>query len=279
MTGKKANAVVTASISHGKVENLPYVMYAIAELELEAMDRTKEQLKNVDGLAANMAQIGQISPIVITRRDGGKAKVIAGKRRVMAAKKLGWKELKATVLDVDDKNLPISVVSDNLFNAPPEPLLQAHIFNNLLAAKVFRSQNELAKASGIEQSLISRRIKLLEADQEIQDSITSGEISQSTIATKPKQEVKKITKKELQQEQTEGKMFKLPPEILLPADGATEKSPYDIRVGKHDITFKVTLRLEDIKANGLTGTLCKEIKRVGDDEVSAAIIKFAKETF
>src|SRR5262245_46874780 len=54
--------------------------------------RHRRDLGDVAGLAANIAELGLLHPIVVNS---------AGERRLEAAKLLGWKEVPATVIDLD----------------------------------------------------------------------------------------------------------------------------------------------------------------------------------
>jgi ParB family chromosome partitioning protein len=60
--------------------------------------RHRKDLGDVDGLAASIAELGLLHPIVVTP-DG---KLIAGERRLTACKQLGWTEVPITVVDLDD---------------------------------------------------------------------------------------------------------------------------------------------------------------------------------
>src|SRR5215831_17083527 len=59
--------------------------------------RHRKDMGDIDGLAASMAELGLLHPIVV-RPDGT---LIAGERRLRAAKELGWTEIPATVVDLN----------------------------------------------------------------------------------------------------------------------------------------------------------------------------------
>jgi len=58
--------------------------------------RHRKDIGDLDGLAASMAELGLLQPIVV-RPDG---KLIAGERRLRAAKQLGWTEIPINVVDL-----------------------------------------------------------------------------------------------------------------------------------------------------------------------------------
>ena len=103
-------AVGTGSGSKGKSGRPPYsppkphrkppgqtaVTVAISSIKIGK--RFRKEFGDIAGLAAEIDEVGLLQPVVI-RRD---RTLIAGARRIAAAKKLGWKTIPATVIDLDD---------------------------------------------------------------------------------------------------------------------------------------------------------------------------------
>ncbi|NLJ45880.1 MAG: ParB N-terminal domain-containing protein [Treponema sp.] len=61
--------------------------------------RVRKDPGDIDALAASMNAHGLLHPIVLDRRN----RLIAGGRRLAAAKKLGWRTINALIIDADDK--------------------------------------------------------------------------------------------------------------------------------------------------------------------------------
>src|SRR5690349_19827099 len=61
-------------------------------------ERHRRDLGDIDGLAASIAQVGLLHPVVV-RPDGV---TIAGARRLAAVKRLGWGKVPVRVIDLDD---------------------------------------------------------------------------------------------------------------------------------------------------------------------------------
>lgn len=59
--------------------------------------RVRKDYGDIDGLAASIADLGLLHPVVITKDD----KLIAGARRLRACKKLGWTAIPVHVVDID----------------------------------------------------------------------------------------------------------------------------------------------------------------------------------
>jgi len=64
----------------------------ISEIKVE--NRHRQDLGDIDGLAASIATLGLLHPLVVN----GDGKLIAGERRMEAVKKLGWSEVPVTVV-------------------------------------------------------------------------------------------------------------------------------------------------------------------------------------
>jgi ParB family chromosome partitioning protein len=61
--------------------------------------RIRKDLREIAGLVESMRSFGQLSPIIVNRQN----ELIAGNRRLEAAKSLGWNSIDAIVIDKDDE--------------------------------------------------------------------------------------------------------------------------------------------------------------------------------
>ena len=73
------------------------------EIALIDIDRDRRQRREIktDGLRESMKNIGLIQAIVVERAEGGRAKLMAGERRLTAAKELGTARSWATVCAIE----------------------------------------------------------------------------------------------------------------------------------------------------------------------------------
>jgi ParB family chromosome partitioning protein len=73
--------------------------------------RIRKELGDIAGLAESMKRLGQITPIAISRKNI----LIAGGRRLEAAKSLGWRTVNAVVVDLPDRTAKLEYeIEENL---------------------------------------------------------------------------------------------------------------------------------------------------------------------
>jgi ParB family chromosome partitioning protein len=58
--------------------------------------RIRQDMGNIEALAESLKKFGQISPIVISKKNV----LIAGGRRLEAARSLGWRTINAVIIDI-----------------------------------------------------------------------------------------------------------------------------------------------------------------------------------
>lgn len=67
--------------------------------EIKVGRRIRKELTGIDDLAASLARFGQLHPIVITKRKV----LVSGRRRLAAARQLGWTTIEALMIDQTDR--------------------------------------------------------------------------------------------------------------------------------------------------------------------------------
>ena len=67
--------------------------------DIKVKKRIRKDMGDIDALAESMKRLGQISPIVITKKNI----LVAGGRRLEAARSLGWRTISAVVAEIPDE--------------------------------------------------------------------------------------------------------------------------------------------------------------------------------
>ncbi len=74
--------------------------------------RIRKDMGNIPALAESMRRLGQISPISITKTNH----LVAGARRLEAAKLLGWRTINAIVVDLPNETIKLEYeIEENMF--------------------------------------------------------------------------------------------------------------------------------------------------------------------
>ncbi len=126
-------------------------------------------------LADSLREHGLVQPIVVRAR-GDRYQLIAGQRRLAAARRLGWGHVPVRVLDVDDRQMSEIAIVENLQRRDLDPLEKAASFKQYLATWGC-TQDELAKRLSVDRSTVANLIRLLELPETVQHKLRSGSLS------------------------------------------------------------------------------------------------------
>ena len=133
---------------------------------------TKEALHE---LTESIKSQGIIEPILTRMRDG-KYELIAGERRLRAAKLAGIAVIPAIIKDfTDEQSLEISLI-ENLMREDLNPMDEAEGYARL-ASEFGLTQEEIAKRIGKDRSTIANLVRLLALPKPVKESLRKQEIS------------------------------------------------------------------------------------------------------
>ena len=118
--------------------------------------------KNLDELTASLLLHGQLSPICVTPNESNPNtyQIVFGNRRLQAIKKLGWKKIKAEVLNVSKSDALVLAFSENSdredFSDYEKALLLARIHET-----TGKQYKEVAGIVGRSSSYVSQHVAML----------------------------------------------------------------------------------------------------------------------
>jgi ParB family transcriptional regulator, chromosome partitioning protein len=126
-------------------------------------------------LANSLREHGLVQPIVV-RAKGDRYQLIAGQRRLAAARRLGWGTVLVRELDVDDRQMSEIAIVENLQRRDLDALEKATSFKQYLATWNC-TQEELAKRLSVDRSSVANLIRLLDLPEGVQQRLRDGAIS------------------------------------------------------------------------------------------------------
>lgn len=151
-------------ISPGRIDDNPRQPRTIVDME------KLEDLKN------SIVAHGIIEPILVAQKDNGQFELIAGGRRLRAARELGLATVPVMVRHEEDlERLELSLI-ENLQRQDLNPIEEAEGYHELMEGFGL-TQDQVAKKVGRSRETVSNLIRLLELPSEFQKAIASGKLS------------------------------------------------------------------------------------------------------
>ncbi|MBI0121032.1 nucleoid occlusion protein [Lactobacillus sp. M0398] len=131
--------------------------------------------ESIRELATTLDKDGLLQPIIV-REKGDDYEIIAGERRLRAAKHLAWEKIPAIVNNMDDSQAASLALIENLQREDLNPIDEAQAYNNLMKLNNL-TQTTLAQNIGKSQSYVANKLRLLKLTPKVQSYLASGEIS------------------------------------------------------------------------------------------------------
>ncbi len=128
----------------------------------------------ISALAASVREQGIVQPLVL-RRSGDRFQLIAGERRLRAAREVGLREVPAVVRDADDEQMLAMALVENLQRRDLGPMEKAEAFHSL-RERFGLSQEAIASRMGMSRSAVANFIRLLDLPEKVQHLLREGRL-------------------------------------------------------------------------------------------------------
>lgn len=132
----------------------------------------KEHLQE---LVESIREKGVVQPVIV-RPVGGEFELIAGERRLRAARVLGMDMVPAIVKNVGDEQALELAIVENVQRENLNPIEEARAYRTL-NEKFGLTQEEIAKKVGKSRAAVTNAVRLLKLPEDIQNDITAGRIT------------------------------------------------------------------------------------------------------
>ena len=139
--------------------------------------RTNFQPEQLRELSDSIREHGIIQPLVVNRDAEGSFVLIAGERRLQAARLAGLRHVPVVVREVADSELLEVALVENLQRADLNPVEEALAFKRLIE-EYGLTQEEVARRVGKSRVTISNALRLLQLEAEVRRSLVAEEISE-----------------------------------------------------------------------------------------------------
>lgn len=139
--------------------------------------RTVFEDDKIDELAQTLKTHGIIQPIVVRKIADNQYEVIAGERRLRAAKSLEWEEISAIIRNLTDTETASVALIENIQREQLTAIEEASAYVQLLELHDL-TQEALAQRLGKSQSTVANRIRLLKLTKEVQTALLNKQITE-----------------------------------------------------------------------------------------------------
>jgi len=172
----------------------------IAQVPIDLIQRNPRQprekfdMEELENLAVSIREHGVIQPLIVSPGKNGIYILIAGERRLQAARKAGLKTVPVVIRHATDQQLLELALIENVQRADLNAIEEAEAYQHL--AREFKLSHEtIASRVGKNRSTIANTIRLLDASAAVKQALVDGQITEGharamlTLSAKAQEEL------------------------------------------------------------------------------------------
>lgn len=129
----------------------------------------------LEELAASIAELGILQPVLVRSVDGG-YELIAGERRLRAARRAGLTEVPIVIVETDERGSLERALVENIHRSDLNPIEEAAAYKQLMEEGGL-THEALGTKLGRNRVTISNALRLLDLPLEIQRLLTVGRLT------------------------------------------------------------------------------------------------------
>jgi len=155
----------------------------VSEVAIEAIIPNRRQPRTifnelaVQELAASIREVGVLQPLVVRPVSEGRYELIAGERRLRAAKIAGLVSVPVMVRAASDQNSLELALIENIQREDISPLESARAYKQLMG-EFGLTQEQVADKVGKSRAAVANTVRLLKLPSPILDALGSGQLSE-----------------------------------------------------------------------------------------------------
>ena len=155
----------------------------VAQISIDLIQRNPRQPRQnfreneLEDLAESIHEHGVIQPLIVAPGRGGMYTLIAGERRLQAARKAGLKTVPVVLRNASDQQLLEIAIIENVQRADLNAIEEADAYQNL--AKEFGLSHEaIAARVGKSRVAVTNTMRLLDAAPAVKQALVDGKITE-----------------------------------------------------------------------------------------------------
>ena len=140
--------------------------------------RTSFDEEKLRQLAESIREKGIIQPLLVSSNGGNRYTLIAGERRLRAARLIGKEEVPVVIMETgsDDETLELALI-ENIQRQDLNPIEEAGAYSRLIE-EFHLTQEEVARRVGRNRSTVTNTLRLLNLPSSLQNDVASAIISE-----------------------------------------------------------------------------------------------------
>jgi ParB family chromosome partitioning protein len=217
--GKGLDALIPGG---GDNETRPAAAGGVMQVPVESIARNPRQPRlqfdsaELEELAASIREHGIIQPLIVSPGKSGSYVLIAGERRLQAAKKAGLKTVPVILRQASDRQMLELALIENIQRADLGPLEEAEAYQHLVQ-DFGLSQEQVAERVGKSRVAVTNTLRLLGLSAKVKQALSDEQITEGharallglTSAKAQEAALQTVLKLSLSVRQTEGLVRKL----------------------------------------------------------------------
>jgi ParB family chromosome partitioning protein len=202
--------------------------------------RTSFNPERLDELARSIRERGVIQPVTVrargNRAGAGGYELVAGERRVLAAKQAGYDTVPAMVIEANDEEALQLALIENIQRDDLNPIEHARAYHEM-ASRFKLTQDQVAQRVGKDRASVANYLRLLTLSERIRKLIEEEKLSfgharallGATTRTEQERIAKLVVERGLSVREVEALVAGARPR---PKPGTRQKPPKDIHVAE-----------------------------------------------
>jgi ParB family chromosome partitioning protein len=143
----------------------------------EIVARVKVDEEHLDVLMKSLKEDGQLHPITVRPLPDGRYELIDGLHRVEASKRLGWRDIEANIISVDDVEAKFLALKANIVRRSLEAVEEGEVIYRIMV-KHGLDEKSVAEKLGVRVKWVSERLALvLKVHEEVKKLVREGKLS------------------------------------------------------------------------------------------------------
>lgn len=136
----------------------------------------------LEDLVSSIQELGIIEPLIVSRRGDGTYELIAGERRLRAARIAGLDTVPCVIREATEQDKLELAIIENVQRHDLNPIEEAIAYRSLME-QFHMTQDEVGKRVGKSRPQVANTVRLLQLPSEVQQALVDRKISASNART------------------------------------------------------------------------------------------------